>query len=373
MNGQGHQARPPTRMSQHGDEPQEKTWQRIKNALWATFCCCNGTPRNDFRDLDGGEQRNPPPTRASTPMTAPVCSSRRPSVHELSENVQRAIRAKGKAKVPAQPPPSYEQSIPPNPRVANQGTEPPEFYSPTARLVRKSSEEHEQESAIEEHAKESEGWNKQLAFEQRKERLAREEEEEARQYQTQLEKLRAARQRKSMENGSAETRLESSSETSPEAEQPLARGPSAASEVARSQFRARFQPRLDDMHDEEEVDTPTPPARALAARIPSSDLSTLPSVRRRTEEAQHQEAERNSIIEQYREDSAEETRAAVAMLMMESECNRAAVLPETPGDGRSVELPSTPETSPRPFSAYVSLSQIPNSPAPGPERDGRVI
>ncbi|KAF2215778.1 hypothetical protein CERZMDRAFT_94171 [Cercospora zeae-maydis SCOH1-5] len=343
MDGQNSQARPPTRMSQHGDESQKSAWHQIKNALCAPFGCCYGRRHKDFRDLDDNEQ----PTRVSTPISAPA-RSRPPSVHELSDGVQRAIRAKDNANVPAQLPPSYERSIPPNPRFANQITKPPALHSPTARLVRKSSGEDEQDREKDEHEKDSEVWNKEMVSKQRNERLAREEEARARQYQMQLEKLRAARQRNLMENDKAETRLESSQESSSKAEQPLPRGPSAASVAARSQFQfqTRHQQSLDNMHAVAEVDTPAPPARVFPGRIASGDLSTLPSMRRRLEEAQQQEAGRRHSLDHHREDSAEETRAIMAVLTMESEYDRAAASSETPFGGRPVELPATPETPP---------------------------
>ncbi|PPJ58194.1 hypothetical protein CBER1_02590 [Cercospora berteroae] len=373
MSGHNSRDRPPGRTSQPWYESEKTICEYIADL----FCCCSGRPHQDLRGLDR-EQRNPPPTPASSPLTTPT-HRRRPEIYELSPMERRTITPRNDERVPVERLPGYERSIPPNPWFANQVTEPPVMYSPTARLV-PSETEHDARECGKGNGKEKELekmstlWNRARALDERKERHAREEEEKDRQYSEQLERLREAR-RNAEENSKIGMRsgLRQESppleESPPRRESPLARGPSAASETTSFRFQERQQQRSDDMYSVGDSKTSTPPARTQPARIPSGDFATLPSVRRRLEEAAQQDAGASGNsrsfsardLQQVANGGERNTRSASAGEATGDE------LPETPAAGRrSAELPLTPQTSGRPFSDYVSPSQIPVSPAPEP-------
>ncbi|GIZ42178.1 hypothetical protein CKM354_000545600 [Cercospora kikuchii] len=367
MSGHNSRDRPPGQTSQPWYESQKCICEYIADL----FCCCSSRHHQDIRGLDR-EQRNPPPTPASSPMTTPI-HRRRPESCELSPMERQAIRPRNDERVRVERLPGYERSIPPNPRFANQVTEPPAMYSPTARLVPSEAEQDEEgggkgKGKEKELEKRSTLWNRARALEEREERLEREEEEKDRQYSEQLERLREAR-RNAEENSKIGLRSGLSQESPPRGEQPLARGPSAASEATSFRFQERQQQRFDDTCSERDSESPTPPARTRPARIPSGDLATLPSVRRRLEEAGQQEAGASGNSRSFSARDLQQVANGVERHRRSFSAGEATAdeLPETPAAGRrSAELPSTPQTSGRPFSDYIYPSQIPISPAPEP-------
>ncbi|CAK1356950.1 hypothetical protein CB0940_11878 [Cercospora beticola] len=367
MSGHNSRDRPPGRTTQ----PWYESPKCICEYIADLFCCCCSRRHQDLHGLDR-EQRNPPPTPASSPMTTPT-HRRRPEIYELSPMERNSIRPRNDERVRVERLPGYERSIPPNPRFANQVTEPPVIYSPTARLVPSETEQDAREGGKgkgkeKELEKRSTLWNRARALEERKEQLEREEEEKDRQYSEQLERLREA-QRNAEENRKIGLRSGVRQESPPREEQPLARGPSAASEATSFRFQERQQQRFDDTYSVTDSDTPTPPARTRPARIPSGDLATLPSVRRLLEEAAQQEAGASGDSRSFSAGNLQQVANGAERNTRSSSAGEATgdELPETPAAGRrSAELPSTPQTLGRPFSDYVSPSQIQISPAPEP-------